>query len=77
MGCGHKIRLTQMGYGHKLLERDARMNAVIESLDAVHLRLSDDALRRPADAGVLTVMSNRETHQSSRQGWQGSCESPR
>ena len=66
-----------MGYGHKLLERDARMNAVIESLDAVHLRLSDDALRRPADAGVLTVMSNRETHQSSRQGWQGSCESPR
>ena len=77
MGCGHKIRFTQMGYGHKLLERDARMSAVIESLDAVHLRLSDDALRRPADAGVLTVMSNRETHQSSRQGWQGSCESPR
>ena len=61
----------------KLLKRDARRSAVIESLDAVHLRLSDDALRRPADAGVLTVMSNRETHQSSRQGWQGSCESPR
>ena len=68
MGCGHKIWPTQMGYGHKLLERDARMNAVIESLDAVHLRPSDDALRRPTDAGALTVMSNRETHQSTRQG---------
>ena len=77
MGCGHKIRFTQMGYGHKLLERDARMNAVIESLDAVHLRPSDDALRRPTDAGALTVMSNRETHQSTRQGEQGSCESPK
>src|SRR6516165_7330085 len=56
MGCGHKIRFTQMGYGHKLLERDARMSAVIESLDAVHPRLSDDALRRLTDAGALTVI---------------------
>ena len=52
----------------KLLKRDARRSAVIESLDAVHLRPSDDALRRPTDAGALTVMSNRETHQSTRQG---------
>jgi hypothetical protein len=57
-----------MGYGHKLFEPDASRSAVIESLDARHLRLSDNELRRPTDAGTLTVMSNRETHQSTRQG---------
>jgi hypothetical protein len=52
----------------KLLKRDVRRSAVIESLDAMRLRLSDDELRRQTDAGALTAMFDRETHQPARQG---------
>jgi aryl-alcohol dehydrogenase-like predicted oxidoreductase len=44
-----------------LLEREARGSAVIESLDAVHLRLSDDEVWRLTDAGALTAVSNSDT----------------
>jgi hypothetical protein len=41
--------------------RDARGRAVIESLDAVQLTLSDDGLRRLTGAGALTAVSDSDT----------------